>query len=316
MRKINSDVAAGGFGHSRVARMPLGWPFALGGSACSGECWTMPDWKAPSIGFNWFKATKARVMAAVRRMWRVVRTPVAHIFRHSGPILLGLAVLGSVAIGWHYWPRIHHPAERHGPLFRPPHPPPNAMHRLFPRNADKNSPNEDFYYLVNILFVPTQTMLVLLAGFFGWRTLSQGHKFKQHDVEARCMKDFLDIERQLEEARTNDEIKRAVRLYWVLMLYEYYWWRQDLVSRDLFTNWCEYQRQRFAKNMPYPDKRGTPLGFDTYIGSYITYRKEKIFPRDSGFDHLMRHLINRRSGKRPVTWYEIEHFRHGWARAI
>jgi hypothetical protein len=130
------------------------------------------------------------------------------------------------------------------------------------------------------------------------------------------MKDYLDIERQLEETRTNEEIKRAVRLDWVLMLYEYYWWRQDLVSRELFTNWCEFRRQRFAKNTTYLDKGDTPLGFNSYIGGYITFRKEKVFPRDSGFDHLMRHLINRRHSKTPVTWQEIEHFRYRWGRSI
>lgn len=270
----------------------------------------------PWISFDWLKTTEARSVAAFKRAWRVVRRPVAHLFRHSGLILLILVVLGGIAIGWHYWPRIHHQAERHGLLFRPAHAPPNAVHRLFPRNADKNSPNEDFYYLVNILFVPTQTILVLLAGFFGWRSLSQGHKFKQHDVEVRCIKDYLDIEQQLAKACTNDEVISAVRQDWVLMLYEYYWWRQDLVSRDLFTNWCEFRRQRFAKNEAYPDKRDAPLGFNNYIGGYIRFRKDKIFPRDSGFDHLMRHLISRRNSNTPVTWHEIEHFRYRWGRSI
>jgi len=155
-----------------------------------------------------------------------------------------------------------------------------------------------------------------VAGVFGWRTLSQGHKFKQHDVEARCIKDYLEIEQQLTKARTNDELISAVREDWVLMLYEFYWWRQNLLSRELFTNWCEFRRQRFAKNEAYLDKGGTPLEFTNYISGYNHFRTEKVFPRDSRFDYLMRYLISRRKSKKPVTWYEIEHFRHGWGRPI
>jgi hypothetical protein len=246
---------------------------------------------------------------------RMARMLVAHFLRHLVPLSLLAVVVSALAIGSHFWPRIHHQAEPHRPMFRPTHPPPNALHRFFPRN-DKNSPNEDFYYLVNIFFLPTQTMLVLIAGVFGWRTLSQGHKFKQHDVEARCIKDYLEIEQQLTKARTNDELISAVREDWVLMLYEFYWWRQNLLSRELFTNWCEFRRQRFAKNEAYLDKGGTPLEFTNYISGYNHFRTEKVFPRDSRFDYLMRYLISRRKSKKPVTWYEIEHFRHGWGRPI
>jgi hypothetical protein len=102
------------------------------------------------------------------------------------------------------------------------------------------------YYAVNVVFVPFQTVLLLVAGFYAWRTLRQNHKFKQHDVEAACVRDYIAIERQLEDAKGDAaKVKAAVRAYWVLIVYEYYWWQRGLISRELFATWYEFRVQKF-----------------------------------------------------------------------
>jgi hypothetical protein len=199
----------------------------------------------------------------------------------------------------------HHVAH---PMYRPP--PPNAWDRWFARDL-KDTANGDFYYLVNIFFIPFQTALVVIGGLVAWRTLGQGHKFKQYDVESSCIKEYLAIENQLATA-TGDAVPRGLRQYWVLMLYEYYWWRQDLLSRAIFTNWCEFRRQRFAKNENFP----AGLPFANYLAAYSYFRRLKVFPKNGPFDKLMRYLIRHRHRPRPITWYEIEYFRHGFRPPI
>jgi hypothetical protein len=153
---------------------------------------------------------------------------------------------------------------------------------------------------------------VVIGGLVARRTLGQSHKFKQYDVESSCIREYLAIENQLAVATGNGEVTRALRQYWVLMLYEYYWWRLDLLSRAIFTNWCEFRRQRFAKNETFAAGQGTALPFDSYLAAYFYFRRLKVFPKRGPFDKLMRHLIRHRHRPQPLTWYEIEYFRHGF----
>jgi hypothetical protein len=239
-----------------------------------------------------------------------MRFIAALLQRHLRSIaIVGLTILIILAIAYLVHHFTHHVVHR---VYRPP--PPNAWERWFARDL-KDSANGDFYYLVNIFFIPFQTVLVLVGGLVAWRTLGQGNKFKQYDVESSCIKEYLDVENRLAEAEDADETTRAARQYWVLMLYEYYWWRQDLLSRAIFTNWCEFRRQRFAKNDPF----GTPdaaLPFDSYLAAYFYFRRKKVFPKKGPFDQLMRYLIRHRHRALPITWYEIESFRHGFRPPI
>jgi hypothetical protein len=231
----------------------------------------------------------------------VVRTAhlaAAHIHRCRFLILAGVLVAIVVGLSWLYWP-------------------PDVVHRLLPRNKP-DTPNGDSYYLVNIIFVPLQTFLLLVGGLYAGRTLSQNHKFKQHDVEARCIADYLALEQRLADAgRDNAKIENAVRAYWVLMLYEYYWWRHDLLSRELFTNWCEFRVQRFCKNPEYrftpPALRSTQtLPFTNYQDGYEYFKKQKVFPSPSKFDDLMQSLIDRaKDGTTTLRWPDIERYRCG-----
>jgi hypothetical protein len=239
----------------------------------------------------------------------IIMGAVALLLRHLKFIfvVLFICAVAIVASYFAHWMLHQHPVAH--PLYRPPEA--NAFDRSFSRET-KDSPNGDLYYLVNIFFIPFQTVLVVIGGFVAWRTLGQGHKFKQYDVESNCIKEYLSIEEELAKATTNEQRVRAWRQYWVLMLYEYYWWRQDLLSRAIFTNWCEFRRQRFGKMEPFTKIDGGALPFQSYLGGYTYFRRRKVFPRGGPFDKLMKYLIRERDRDSPITWFEIEHFRHGW----
>jgi hypothetical protein len=252
-----------------------------------------------------------------------MRTAVAHVYRYLARIALVVLVVGVLDFCWKYWPEVPKPARAHRHWVHRPKPatppPPDVIHRLLPREGDTR--NADFYYLVNIIFVPLQTLILLVGGTIALWTLSQNHKFKQHDVEATCIKDYLAIEQQLIDAgHDNAKIESAARAYWVLMLYEYYWWSQDLLSRDLFANWCEFRVQRFRNNPVYAfaaPPQGTALNFTNYREGYEHFKRTKVFPSPSRFDDLMLALIDRAAKGTPnLRWYEIERYRHGWGAGI
>jgi len=246
---------------------------------------------------------RGMAMYIAARDWgaRPILLSADYIRRRKFRIITASALLAGISgLSWYYWPAV-----------------PKLMHRVLPK-APSDTPNADFYYLVNILFVPLQTFLLLIGGAYAWRTLRQSHKFKQHDVEARCITDYLALEQRLAEAgRDNEEIESAVRAYWTLMLYEYYWWRHDLLSRDLFTNWCEFRAQRFHKNAEYrftplPPGSTQTLPFTDYRDGYAYFKGQKVYPGPSRFDDLMQSLIDRATaGATTVRWSDIEQYRRG-----
>jgi hypothetical protein len=194
------------------------------------------------------------------------------------------------------------------------------VHRLFPKNV-MDSWNANLYYLANIVLLPLQSFFLLIGGLYAWRTLSQNRKFKQHEVEASCIRDYLAIERQLAEAGNDrQKIETAVRAYWILMIYEYYWWRHGLLSRDLFAVWCEFRVQHFRKNPRYAfgaPNPGNPLQFTTYREGYNFCKTEKVFRAPSKFDTLMLTLMERaNSNTDDLRWHHIERFRHGWSEVF
>ena len=172
------------------------------------------------------------------------------------------------------------------------------------------------YYAVTIIFLPLQTLLVLVGGAYGWQALRQNRRFKQHEVEASCVRDYVAIDQRFEHAASDGEkIKEAVRAYWALIVYEYYWWRRGLVSRTLFTIWCEFHVQKFRKNAPYkfsPD--GTP-SFRSFREGFYFCRSNSVFSHPSAFDDLMQYLIKRADNNlENLQWYDLEHYRRGWRR--
>ena len=242
------------------------------------------------------------------------RYAVACLHRYKLAILVAVLLSGLSVTTWYYWPPVPKPLHRH--MIRPARP--DVVHRLLPRD-NKDTRNGDFYYLANILFIPLQTMLLLVGGAAGFWTLRQGHRFKQYDVEANCIKEYLAIEEQLAEA-DNSKIFRAARSYWVLMLYEYYWWRKDLISRELFANWCEFRVHRFRRNAVYTFNAattGVQPSFSTYRQGYTHFRDEKVFPSPSRFNDLMEELMRRANAREDnLTWKDIERFRHGRGKVI
>lgn len=261
--------------------------------------------------YDWLTAAALSVRRFVMKLFRYA---FAGLFRYWPGIIGILFAAGFSYFSWLYWPAAHKPHHHHV-LFRPVSP--DVVHRVFPRDATKDTRNGDYYYLVNMLFIPLQTGLLLLAGFAGFRTLRQGHHFKQYDVEAACIRDYLEIERQISQAGTEQDFTSAVRSYWVLMLYEYYWWRKDLLSRELFANWCQFRVQRFRTNANYAlPGTGTP-SFRTYRQGYEHFRTQKVFPSPSRFDDLMTALMDRATtGAGDLNWKDIERFRHGFGKVI
>jgi hypothetical protein len=172
------------------------------------------------------------------------------------------------------------------------------------------------YYAVTVIFLPLQTLLVLVGGAYGWQALRQNLRFKQHEVEASCVRDYVAIDQRFELAASDGEkIKEAVRAYWALIVYEYYWWRRGLVSRTLFTIWCEFHVQKFRKNAPYKfPSDGTPP-FGSFREGFEFCRSNSVFSHPSVFDDLMQYLIKRADNSlENLQWYDIEHYRRGWRR--
>jgi hypothetical protein len=240
------------------------------------------------------------------------RHVVAGYYRYRRPVaLIGVSLAVIFFATWYFLPPAPTPLHRHMiyPSER------DFLHRVFPRDRH-DTRHADFYYLVSFLFIPAQTALLLIGGFAAYWTLRQGHRFKQYDVEENCVRDYLEVERQLEEADDDKEVGQAIRSYWVLMLYEYYWWRKDLISRELFTNWCEFRVHRFRKNEPYP-LRVANAELENYRKGYEYHRTKKTFPSPSRFDDLITFLMDRAAkGVDDLDWKDIEPFRHGRGRII
>lgn len=190
-----------------------------------------------------------------------------------------------------------------------------AITNLFATQGTDTS-HATLYYAMTIIFLPLQTLLVLVGGAYGWQALRQNRRFKQHEVEASCVRDYVAIDQRFEQAASDgDKIKEAVRAYWALIVYEYYWWRRGLVSRTLFTIWCEFHVQKFRKNAPYkflPDE--TPP-FRSFREGFDFCRSNSVFSHPSVFDDLMQYLIKRADNNlENLQWYDIEHYRRGWRR--
>jgi len=256
-------------------------------------------------------------MSKATGIWsaRAARFIRAYIYRYWFLIVLVTLVVGISRVSWNYWPAVPSPVHRHM-VHRPP--PPDVVHRVLPRDPAKDSLNGDFYYLVNILFVPLQTLLLLIGGAVALRTLSQNNKFKQHDVESSCVRDYIAIEKRLLEASGDrKKLEGAIRAYWMLMVYEYYWWRRDLLSRGLFTIWCEFRVQQFRHRPTYvttPARSGQELPLTEFMEGYEYCKSEKVFPSSSGFEDLMTFLIQRAALKDipKLKWHDIEHYRQRW----
>jgi hypothetical protein len=242
---------------------------------------------------------------------RMMSRALAYALRRVSYVVAFVAVLVIGGWTWYNWPPAHH----HHPLYRPG--PRDVIHRVLPRSLARDTRNGDFYYLTNIVFIPFQTALLLIAGFFAQRTLTQNKRFKQHEVETQCIGEYLAIEQRLIDAgEDHQKIQAAVRAYWILIVYEHYWWSNDLLSRELFTSWCEFRMQRFRQNPVYPFG-GPPedmLGFRDYRGGYRFSRAKKIFRSGTRFDKLMLSLMARadENGARVLRWEDIEIYRHGF----
>jgi hypothetical protein len=188
----------------------------------------------------------------------------------------------------------------------------DALTSLLTRNW-KDTEHANEYYAVNVLSLPIQTLLLLLASVVGAWTLRQNRKFKQHDVEAACVRDYVAIEKRLEDADSAVKMEGAVRAYWTLQVYEYNWWRRGLISRELFTIWSEFRVQRFGLNPDFPSKAGQTARFEKYRDGFEFCKTTKVFQSNSTFEKLMDYLISRADKQRKnLRWHNIERFRHGW----
>jgi hypothetical protein len=211
---------------------------------------------------------------------------VAYSHRYGAPISSFLLVAGIFAFALRYL----NANPENGLL------PGDLVEQTLPKNA-ADTRNANLYYLANIIFVPLQTFLLLIGGLYAWRTLSQNRKFKQHDVESVCIRDYLAIAKQLADAGSDrQKIEVAIRAYWILMVYEYYWWHRGLLSRDLFAVWCEFRVQHFRKNPTYAfatQPSDDPFKFKDYREGYAFCKSEKVFRSPSKFDDLMLALMER-----------------------
>ena len=79
-----------------------------------------------------------------------------------------------------------------------------AITNLFATQGTDTS-HATLYYAVTIIFLPLQTLLVLVGGTYGWQALRQNRRFKQHEVEASCVRDYVAIDQRFEQAAGDSE---------------------------------------------------------------------------------------------------------------
>lgn len=243
------------------------------------------------------RRSKAGIIWAAKGGLRIERTGVAYIRRYATWGVFYLAVIGAFVFGYIVW---------HDKL----------MADLF-QLQKPDTQHATYYYAVNVIVLPLQTLLLLVAGLYGWWTLNQNRKFKQHDVEATCVRDYVALEERLESAKTDTaKFVAAVRAYWTLMVYEYYWWREGLISREIFAIWCEFRMQRFRGGAADIFGANAAAPFTDYTSAYRYCKDQKVFRSPSRFIDLMEYLIDRSATKSSLSWPEIERFRHGWHHRV
>jgi hypothetical protein len=263
-------------------------------------------------GFYWCVALLATTVKAVavfvfaacavvgKWIFRQMRHGVALCRRHRLAALAALVLLGTALLCWQYT----------GPLcWRYRCELSDFMHHLFSKQ-DNDTEHATWYYAVNVLFLPLQTLLLVVGGVYALLTLRQSSRFKQHDVEASCVNEYIAAERRMHEATTEAEMKAAARAYWALVVYEYHWWRQGLISRELFTVWSAYHMQKLKPNAP----GFTKLSTCNIQKSFELAKEAEVFRSPSSFERLIRYLIARAGDAKAgdLKWHHIERFRHRW----
>jgi hypothetical protein len=190
-------------------------------------------------------------------------------------------------------------------------------------DSSHDSSHANLYYVVTIVCLPLQTLLLLIAGLYAWRTLRQNLQFKQRDVEQQCVDDYLAIHEQMREAATDtDKIEASVRKYWIHMIYEFYWWRRGLISSRLYRIWTEFREREFRTNLSYypvghvfPPNQASPI--KTFVDGYEFCRNNYVFRKNTDFVKFMDYLLERsKKPERHLWWFQLEPFRHqslgGW----
>jgi len=194
--------------------------------------------------------------------------------------------------------------------------------------ADKrDTEHANLNYVVTIICLPLQSFLLLIAGLYGWRTLRQNLEFKQRDVEQQCVTDYIAVQKQLQDAENDHKkVEAAIRTYWLLMVYEFYWWRRGMISRRLFLAWAEFREQEFRRNLSYfhpapTSPTGatapTPPPFENFIQGFTYCKDHNVIRTGTHFVRFMNYLHDRsQRPERPLYWFHIERFRHrslgGW----
>jgi hypothetical protein len=191
----------------------------------------------------------------------------------------------------------------------------------------RDTEHANLNYVITIICLPLQSLLLLIAGLYGWRTLRQNHEFKQRDVEQQCVTDYMAVQKQIQDAGNDQKkVEAAIRAYWVLMVYEFYWWRRGLISRRLFLSWAEFREKEFRRNLSYfhpaptpPTGAAapTPRPFENFIQGFTYCQDHNVIRKGTDFVRFMNYLHDRSRGpERPLYWFHIERFRHrslgGW----
>jgi hypothetical protein len=138
---------------------------------------------------------------------------------------------------------------------------------------------------------------------------------------------YMAVQKQLQDAENDyKKVEAAIRAYWLLMVYEFYWWRRGMISRRLFLAWAEFREQEFRRNLSYfhpvptPPAGATaptPPPFENFIQGFTYCKDHNVIRAGTHFVRFMNYLYDRsQRPERPLHWFHIERFRHrslgGW----
>jgi hypothetical protein len=162
----------------------------------------------------------------------------------------------------------------------------------------KDNDLTSLYNVVNVIFLPLQTFLLVLAGTIAYRTYFKAAEFKQRDIESDCVKRYDEIE----AFKHSDEfqILSYMRRYWSHQIHQYYMWSRRLISDQLYMTWLEGRRIDFRRNETYLLRAAEDHGIIDYKTGFEYLVSQGHFRGNEKFVVLVRAIEALADGDTPL----------------
>ncbi|MBV8777954.1 MAG: hypothetical protein JO032_17835 [Alphaproteobacteria bacterium] len=147
------------------------------------------------------------------------------------------------------------------------------------------------YDVVNVVFLPLQTWLLIFAGIVAYRTYLNGREFKQRDIEAECVRRYEEIEHLRQSPEFNLDPLPYVKRYWSHQIHQYYMWNRNLISNELYMIWLQGRWLNFLQNENFGDPQNNTV--IDYRSGFEYLRAQEHFLGNETFVRLMSEIAGR-----------------------